>query len=78
MTYDSPFWTIEGEVILEVANFKEEGLVTLEGWEGEKENLKIYWSMQGIEPWSPGWIDSCNSSLVQLYHVTYLSRGTIP
>ena len=26
--YDSPFWAIEGEVIPEVANFKEEGLVT--------------------------------------------------
>ena len=30
MTYDSPFQAIEGEVILEVANFKEEGLVTPE------------------------------------------------
>ena len=37
--FDSPFWAIEGEVILEVANFKEEGLVTPEGWEGEKEIL---------------------------------------
>ena len=41
MTYDSTFWAIEGEVILEVANFKEEGLVTPEGWEGEKEILKL-------------------------------------
>ena len=32
---------IEGEVILEVASFKEEGLVTPEGWEGEKEILKL-------------------------------------
>ena len=32
--YDSPFWTIE--VIPEVPNFKEEGLVIPEGWEGEK------------------------------------------
>ena len=24
MTYDSPFWTIEGEVISEVASFQEE------------------------------------------------------
>ena len=31
MTYDSPFWAIEGEAIPEVANFKEEGLVTPEG-----------------------------------------------
>ena len=30
------FWAIEGEVIPEVANFKEEGLVTLERWEGEQ------------------------------------------
>ena len=51
--YDSLFWAIEGEVIPEVANFKEEGLMIPEGWEGEKEILEIYWSMrQGIEP---GW-----------------------
>ena len=31
MTYDSSFWVIEGEVIPEVVNFKEEGLVTPEG-----------------------------------------------
>jgi hypothetical protein len=37
MTYDSPFWDIEGEVIPEVANFKEEGLVTQEDWKREKE-----------------------------------------
>ena len=55
MIYDSPFWAIEGEVIPEVANFKEEGLVTPEGWEGEEESLKICWFMQGIEPGSPGW-----------------------
>ena len=36
MTYDSPFWAIEGEVIPQVANFKEEGLVTPKGLEGEK------------------------------------------
>ena len=41
MTYDSPFWAIEGVVIPEVANFKEEGLVTPEG---QKDN-KICWSM---------------------------------
>ena len=40
MTYNSPSWAIEGEAIPEVANFKEEGLVTPEGWEGEKEILK--------------------------------------
>ena len=55
MTYDSPFWAIEGEVIPEVANFKEEGLVTPEGWEGEKEILKICWFIQEIKPGSPGW-----------------------
>ena len=36
MTYGSPFWAFEGEVITEVASFKEEGLVTQEGWEWEK------------------------------------------
>ena len=35
MTYDSAFWAIEEEVIPEVANSKEEGLVTPEVWEGE-------------------------------------------
>ena len=35
MTYDSPFWAIEGEVIPEVANFEEEGLITPEGWNFE-------------------------------------------
>ena len=44
MAYDSPFWAIEGEVISEVANSKEEGLATPEGCEGEKETLKICWS----------------------------------
>ena len=45
MTYDSPFWAIEGQVIPEVANFKEEDLVTPEGWEGKKikfENLLVH------------------------------------
>ena len=36
MTYDSPLSAFEREVIPEVASFKEEGLVTPEGWEGEK------------------------------------------
>ena len=31
MSYDSPLGAFEGWVILEVASFKEEGLVTLEG-----------------------------------------------
>ena len=42
MTYDSPFWAIDGEVIPEVAYFKEEVLVTPEGWEGEKENFLVH------------------------------------
>ena len=46
MTYGSPFWAIEGEMTTEVSNFKEEGLVTPEGWDWEKDILK----MQGIEP----------------------------
>jgi hypothetical protein len=36
MTYDSPLWASEEWVIPEVASFKEEGLVTPQGWEGEK------------------------------------------
>ena len=31
MIYDSPLWASEGSVILDVASFKEEGLVTPEG-----------------------------------------------
>ena len=49
MTYDSPFWDIEGEVISEVANFKEEGLVNPEWGEGEKSMLKIDLQIQVIE-----------------------------
>ena len=41
MTYDSPFSAFEGEVIPEVASFKEEGLVTPEGSEGEKGKLVL-------------------------------------
>ena len=59
MTYSSLFWAIEGEVIPEVAKFKEEGLMTPEGWEGEKEILEICWSMQGIEPGPLGEMPEC-------------------
>ena len=38
MTYDSPFWAIKGEVIPEVANFEEEGLVT-QTYEKEEKKL---------------------------------------
>ena len=48
MTYNSPFVAFEGEVIPEVASFKEEGLVTPKGCEGEKGKLKICWFS-----WSP-------------------------
>ena len=41
MIYDSSCWALEGEVISEVASFREEGLVIPEGWEGEKGKLKI-------------------------------------
>jgi hypothetical protein len=41
MTYDSPLSASEGWVILEAANFQEEGLVTQEGREGEKGKLII-------------------------------------
>ena len=46
-------YAFDGEVITEVANFKEESLVTTEGGEGQKGILKINLSMQGIEPLSP-------------------------
>ena len=35
MIYDSPCWALKGEEIFEVANFKEQGLETPEGGEGE-------------------------------------------
>ena len=38
MTYDSPLWAFEEEVIIDVSNFKEEDLVTPEG---KKFTLKI-------------------------------------
>ena len=40
-------YAFDGEVITEVANFKEKGLVTPEGGEGEKGILKISLPMQG-------------------------------
>ena len=46
MTYDFPIWVFEGEV----ANFKEEGLVTPAGGKWENGILKVNLSMQGIEP----------------------------
>ncbi len=49
MTNDSPLWAFEGVVIPEVANFQEEGLVTPEGWEGEKGILKKCWFIQARE-----------------------------
>ena len=36
---DSPCWALEGEVISDVANFKEQGLETPEGGEGEDQYL---------------------------------------
>ena len=50
MTYGSPFWAFEGEVITEVASFKEEGLVTQEGWEGEKGKMKDCCSKGELNP----------------------------
>ena len=55
MIYDSPLWAFEEEVITDVSNFKEEGLVTPEGGEGEKVTLKIDLSIQEIEPRLPSW-----------------------
>jgi hypothetical protein len=36
MTYDSPFWAIEGEVIPEVANFKQP--------QNDDRDKKIFWN----------------------------------
>ena len=36
MTHDSPLWAFEREVIFEVANFKEEVLMSLKGRGGEE------------------------------------------
>lgn len=40
MIYDSSLWAFENEVIFEVANFKEEVLMSLKGGEGGKGILK--------------------------------------
>ena len=50
MTYDPPLWASEGWVIPDAANFKEEGLVIPEGWEGEKGKLKICCSKGELNP----------------------------
>ena len=50
MTYDSPLWASEGEVIPEVASFKEEGLVTPEGSEGEKQSWKFVGPWRELNP----------------------------
>jgi hypothetical protein len=39
MIYESTRWALEGEVISDVANFKEQGLETPEGGEGEDQYL---------------------------------------
>ena len=59
MTYDSPFSAIEGEVIPEVANFKEEGLVTAEGWEGEKVIFKFVGPCRELNPCHLGVMPEC-------------------
>ena len=51
MTFDSPFWAIEGKVTHEVANSKDKGLVTPEEWEGEKENLLVHVGNQTRVTW---------------------------
>ena len=50
MTCDSPYWAFEGWVIPEVASFKEEGLVTKEGWDLEKGKLKSFCSKGELNP----------------------------
>ena len=46
MTFDPSLCTFEGEVITEVANFKEEGFVNREGGEGKKRIFENYLPMQ--------------------------------
>ena len=50
MTCDSPLKASEGWVIPEVASFKEEGLVTKEGWDWEKGKLKNCCSKGELNP----------------------------
>ena len=40
MTQDSPLWAFDRKVIFEVANFKEEDLISLKGGGGEESILK--------------------------------------
>ena len=42
MTYDSPLWAFEEEVITDVSNFKEDGLVTPEGKKVYFENWFVH------------------------------------
>ena len=53
--YDSPVLAFDGKVITEVANLKEEGLVTPESGEGEKGISEIDLPLRGIELRSPSW-----------------------
>ena len=46
-------------MIPEFANFKEEGLLTPEGQEGEKEILKSCWFIQEINPGYLGEMPDC-------------------
>ena len=39
MIYDPPLWALQEEMISEVANFKEKGLKTPKGGEGEDQYL---------------------------------------
>ena len=42
MTYASSLSAFEGEVIPEVASFKEEGFVTPKGWDWEKGKYMVF------------------------------------
>ena len=64
MTYD--FWAIEGEVISELANFEEEVLVIPEGWEEEKEILKIWKFVSPCRELNPGHLGECLTAGVTL------------
>ena len=48
-TYEYFLWAFEGEVIIEVANFKEEDLVT---WKEKKEKRVLFWDFVHAGSWT--------------------------
>ena len=72
MTYDSPLWASDGWVILEVASFEEEDLVTPEGWEWEKGKLKICCSKGELNPGLLHEIYEIKAHILPILHSTRL------